>query len=120
MLDLAAIKKRQQQIWAAGDFSMIGVSQVIVSELLRWSSRQRARLSHVGLCRGALPRGWGKIAFVFPIRYTTQPGYGIHGMPDNPDTPVQLQRVGGIFQGGYGARIPGTSTPRAGKRRKKD
>src|SRR5215813_13697906 len=62
----------------------------------------------------------GTIAFAFPIRYTTQPGYGIHGMPDNPDTPVQLQRVGGLFQGGYGARIPGTRTPRAGKRREKD
>jgi SAM-dependent methyltransferase len=34
MTDLAAIKERQQQMWAAGDFSMIGVSQVIVSELL--------------------------------------------------------------------------------------
>jgi len=32
--DLAAIKERQQQMWAAGDFSMIGVNQVIVSEVL--------------------------------------------------------------------------------------
>src|SRR5262252_11204166 len=63
---------------------------------------------------------WGTIAFAFPIRYTTQPGYGIHGMPDNPDTPVQLQRVRGLFQGGYGARVPGTRTPRAGKRCEKD
>ncbi len=30
-----------------------------------------------------------KIAFVFPIRYTTQPGYGIHGMPGNLATAVQ-------------------------------
>jgi hypothetical protein len=26
---------------------------------------------------------------VFPIRYTTQPGYGIHGMPGNLATAVQ-------------------------------
>lgn len=34
MPDLAAIKSRQQQAWATGDYTMIGVSTVLVSELL--------------------------------------------------------------------------------------
>ncbi len=41
-------------------------------------------------------------------------------MPGNPDTAVQLQRVGGIFQGDYGARVPGVSALCAGKRREKN
>jgi hypothetical protein len=57
---------------------------------------------------GCTPEGdCDKIAFVFPIRYTTQPGYGIHGMPGNLDTAVQQQHVGGIFQGDDSARILG-------------
>ena len=43
--------------------------------------------------------GCGKIAFAFPIRYTTQSGYAIHEMPGNPDTAVQLQRMGGNLKG---------------------
>jgi SAM-dependent methyltransferase len=34
MTDLRAIKERQQQTWAAGDFSMYGATHTIVSELL--------------------------------------------------------------------------------------
>ena len=34
MQDLAAIKSRQQQAWATGDYTVIGVSTVLVSELL--------------------------------------------------------------------------------------
>ena len=34
MSDLAAIKQRQQQTWAAGDFSRIATISVIVGELL--------------------------------------------------------------------------------------
>jgi len=34
MNDLDAIRRRQQQIWATGDFSMVGAGQVIVGEML--------------------------------------------------------------------------------------
>ena len=34
MSDLDAIRQRQQETWATGDFSMVGTSQVIVGELL--------------------------------------------------------------------------------------
>ncbi len=34
MTDLEAIKRRQQQTWASGDFAMIGSAQLIVGELL--------------------------------------------------------------------------------------
>lgn len=34
MTDLDAIRQRQQQTWATGDFSMVGASQVIVGEML--------------------------------------------------------------------------------------
>ncbi|HYM91693.1 MAG TPA: SAM-dependent methyltransferase, partial [bacterium] len=34
MTDLEAIKGRQQQTWASGDFAMIGTAQIIVGELL--------------------------------------------------------------------------------------
>jgi len=34
MADLEALKRRQQQTWAAGDFSMIATQQLLVGELL--------------------------------------------------------------------------------------
>ncbi len=34
MVDLDAVKQRQQQMWAAGDFSMIGIQATLVGELL--------------------------------------------------------------------------------------
>ena len=33
-IDLQAIKKRQQQTWASGDFAMIATTNIIVGELL--------------------------------------------------------------------------------------
>jgi protein-L-isoaspartate O-methyltransferase len=33
-VDLEAIKKRQQQTWASGDFAMIPTTNIIVGELL--------------------------------------------------------------------------------------
>ncbi len=32
--DLSAIKKRQQQTWASGDFAMVATTSLIVGELL--------------------------------------------------------------------------------------
>src|SRR4051794_41927355 len=40
--DLAAIKARQQQTWASGDFAVIGSRIVLVSELLADSADLRA------------------------------------------------------------------------------
>lgn len=34
MTDLAAIKQRQQQTWASGDFAMVATTSLIVGELL--------------------------------------------------------------------------------------
>lgn len=34
MADLDAVRRRQQEAWAAGDFSMIATQQLIVGELL--------------------------------------------------------------------------------------
>lgn len=34
MSDLSTIKSRQQQMWATGDFAMVGLNAMLVSELL--------------------------------------------------------------------------------------
>src|SRR5579859_2156636 len=53
MPDLTAIRLRQQETWATGDFSMIGTSQVIVGELLSEAVELHAGQSVLDVATGS-------------------------------------------------------------------
>lgn len=100
--DLAAIKARQQQTWAAGDYAMVGRTAVISSELLCEAIDLRAGQRVLDVATGS-----GNTALAAARRWCEVIGIDyVPALLEHGRRRAEVERLDAIFQEGDAENIP--------------
>src|ERR1051326_6489420 len=102
VLDLTAIKQRQQQMWAAGDFAMVATGTIIVGELLCESLDLRSGQNVLDVATGS-----GNTALAAARRWCTVTGIDfVPALLGRARERATCERLPITFQDGDAEAIP--------------